>query len=96
MKIKTGTAPWKRRRHADSHWSFAIVNGKFAEVHWYFDPKDEVAAIWAHGFVRYRSFGKREQKQIEKDLEKNNLSWRKKRYSLLPINQIYIDRARIT
>ena len=62
-----------------SGWSFAIINGKLAEI--YFDVGKGVSGIKGHCFVKRSEYKtKTEQKMIDKDIEKFNLTYRNKKY----------------
>lgn len=75
-------------------WSFAIVNGRLAEIHF-----AKSFGIWAHAYVKRSSFKtKSEQKMIDADIKKCQFSYRKGFYydkirnikSKVPsINQIF-------
>src|SRR3989338_11343702 len=57
-------------------WSFAVVNGRLAEIHF-----ANGFGIWAHSYVKRSSFStKREQKMIDADIKKYIFSYRKGYY----------------
>lgn len=53
------------------HWSFAIINGKLAEIH--FDKmKDGSIKLYGHCYVKASEYKtKQEKKYIEEDTKKN-------------------------
>lgn len=67
-------------------WSFALVNGKLAEI--FFDKKAGTPVIFAHCYVKKEEYRtKKEQKWIEEDTKKFNVAYRKKKYTVqLPKN----------
>jgi len=61
------------------YWSFAIINGRLAEV--FFDKKGDTPVFLGHCYVRKEEYPtKREQRMIERDIKKNRLSYRKGEY----------------
>ena len=63
----------------DSGWSFAIVNGKLAEI--YFDVGKGISGIKGHCFVKRLEYKtKAEQKMIDKDIKKFRLTYKNKKY----------------
>ena len=57
-------------------WSFAIVNGRLAEIHF-----KKGLGIWAHAYVKRTEYStKREQKMIDEDIKKCVFSYRKGYY----------------
>lgn len=77
-------------------WSFAIVNGRLAEIHF-----ANNFGVWAHAYVKRSSFKtKNERKMIDADIKKHVFSYRKGFYynrirnikSKVPsINKIFPD-----
>ena len=63
------------------YWSFAIVNGRLAEV--FFDrSKNGTVKIEGHCYVKMEEYTtKKEQHWIEKDCEKACFVYRNKKYS---------------
>ena len=60
----------------NSGWSFAIVNGKLAEIHF-----KKGLGIWAHAYVKREEYKtKREQKMIDQDIKTQVFSYRKGYY----------------
>ena len=53
-------------------WSFAIVNGRLAEIHF-----KKGFGIWTHCYVKRSEFSKREQKMIDEDIKKCVFSYQK-------------------
>lgn len=71
-----------------SHWSFAIVNGKLAEVH-YDKMKDGSIKLYGHCYVKASEYKtKQEKKYIKDDTKKMQFSWRKKKYKYLGVSTI--------
>jgi len=65
------------------YWSFAIVNGKLAEIS-YDEMKDGSRKIFGHCYVKASEYNtKREKRWIEKDTKTMRFSWRKKQYEYL-------------
>lgn len=67
------------------NWSFAIVNGRLAEI--FFDEKKKKGArrIRTHCYVKKSEYKtKREQKWIREDTGHVQISYRNKKYRLLP------------
>ncbi len=66
------------------NWSFAIVNGRLAEIFFEERKKKGRRTIWAHCYVQkteYRT--KKEQEMIEADTKRVRLSYRNKQYKLV-------------
>ena len=64
----------------DMDWCFGKVNGKLAEV--YFENKRGKSVPCAHCFVQREEYKtKKEQKMIEEDIKKVNLSFKNNVYS---------------
>ncbi len=62
-----------------SGWSFATVNNRLAEI--YFDLGKGVSGINGHCFVKRSEYKtKIEQKMIDQDIKKFNLTYRNKKY----------------
>ena len=59
----------------DHGWSFAVVNGRLAEIH--FDKK---YGIWAHSYVERKEYNKSEQRMIAADIKKCRFTYRKGYY----------------
>ena len=66
-----------------SYWSFAIVNGKLAEIH--FDKmRGGARKLYGHCYVKKSEYKTRlEQKYIREDTKKMLFSWRNKKYKYL-------------
>lgn len=66
-----------------SHWSFAIVNGKLAEIHW--DKMgDGTRRFYGHCYVNASEYDtKKEKDWIKKDTKTLRFSWRNKKYKYL-------------
>ena len=63
-------------------WSFAIINNKLAEV--FFEKKRGKIKFQGHVFVKKSEYSTREeQKWIEKDTKKVNLTFREGKYTRL-------------
>lgn len=63
-------------------WSFAIVNGKLAEI--YFDGRGDKMKITSYCYVKKSEYKtKREQKWIREDTSHYRLSYRKGKYKKL-------------
>jgi len=61
-----------------SHWAFAIINGRLAEIHWHQISKDSIMP-WAHAYVKRSAYKtKHEQKMIDVDIKKYIFTYRKK------------------
>ncbi len=61
-------------------WCFAMLNGKLAEIH--FKKKNGESIIWGHCYVKREEFKtKREQRMIDDDTKKVQLTWRKGVYT---------------
>ena len=75
-------------------WSFAIMNGRLAEIHF-----KKGLGIWAHAYVKRSEYStKKEQKMIDKDIKKCVFSYRKGfyydklrklRYKVPNINKVF-------
>ena len=66
-----------------SYWSFAVVNGKLAEIH-YDQMENGTRKLYGHCYVNKSEYKtKQEQKYIRDDTKKMRFSWRKKRYKYL-------------
>ena len=66
-----------------SYWSFAIINGKLAEIH-YDKMKNGILKLYGHCYVKKSEYKtKREQKFIREDTKKMIFSWRSKKYKYL-------------
>ena len=65
------------------YWSFAILNGRLAEV--FFDTlKGGKPKVHSHGYVKRTEYKTRhEKKMIDDDTKKNRLSYRKGKYRRL-------------
>ena len=65
------------------NWSFAIVNGRLAEV--FFDKKkDSLKNIFAHAYVRENDYRtKEERKWIAEDTKRARFSYRNQQYKLV-------------
>ena len=63
------------------NWSFATVNGKFAEIYFERDDKNKIVTILNHGYVdRSKFMTKKEKMYIKHDLKKYRFSYRKSKY----------------
>jgi hypothetical protein len=66
----------------ETHWAFAIINGKLAEMH-FVKGKGE-KGIFGYCYVDRKSYKtKMEQKMIDADIKNNRFSYRKKKYRLI-------------
>ena len=64
------------------NWSFAIVNGRLAEV--FFDKKkDSRKHVFAHAYVRQNDYKKEGRKWIAEDTKRARFSYRNKQYKLV-------------
>jgi hypothetical protein len=70
----------KTQSKLNEGWCFAIVNGRLAEIYFKRGSK-----IYGHAYVERDEFSKREQKMIDKDIEKHIFSYR---------NSLYYDKLR--
>lgn len=60
-------------------WSFALLNGRLAEI--YFETGKGSAVISGHCYVTREEFKtKREQKMIDADIKKYQLTYKNKKY----------------
>ena len=66
-----------------SYWSFAIVNGRLAEIH-YDQMKDGSRKLYGHCYVKANEYKtKREKQYIRKDTKNMHFLWYKKKYKYL-------------
>lgn len=73
-------SPWPE----NTHWSFAIINGRLAEV-WYYRDEEHQPVFIAHCYVKREEYTtKKEQIMIEKDIKKVKLRYVKGKYSKIP------------
>ncbi|MDO8593964.1 MAG: hypothetical protein Q7R93_00415 [bacterium] len=69
----------KQKDAGETGWSFALLNGRLAEI--YFEVGKGLAGISGHGYVNREWYKtKYEQKMIETDIKKYNLTYRNKKY----------------
>ena len=69
----------KKNLHKESAWSFAIVNGRLAEIH--FKAGKGISGIWGHCYVKRSEYKtKIEQKMINADIKNYRLTYRNKIY----------------
>ncbi len=69
----------KQKTTGETFWSFALINGRLADI--YFEAGKGLAGISGHGYINRESYKtKYEQKMIETDIKKYNLTYRNKKY----------------
>ncbi len=62
-------------------WSFATVNGRFAEIYFNKDDKNKIVTMLGHGYVDKSKFTtKKEKMYIKHDLKKYRFSYRNSKY----------------
>lgn len=60
-------------------WAFALINNRLAEI--YFEKKGKRFVMQGHCYVKREEFTtKKELKEIDTDIKKHVLSYRKRRY----------------
>ena len=86
VRILAGTTCFMDKRFekllasGEAYWCFALVNNRLAEVH-FIETKDGTRKIFGHTYVRREKYKtKREQRTMDKDIEKIRLTYRSKKY----------------
>lgn len=65
----------------ETHWSFAIVNNRLAEIFFRYNKAKRIKKFFAHCYVNKSEYtAKKEQKMIQKDIKDNRYRYYKGKY----------------